>query len=70
MTDSFTTAERELAALRGLQHLDRIKKIERINAITSRHVGMDGLCQCCGQPWPCDLARVMQIAGANADGEL
>jgi hypothetical protein len=30
-----------------------------IVTIVQRHQDSDGLCQCCGQPWPCDV-RILE----------
>ena len=39
----------------------QLQELRDAKAIVARHVDGSGLCQCCRQPWPCDLKRVFTL---------
>jgi hypothetical protein len=38
-----------------------LEELRDAKAIVARHQDGGGLCKCCAQPWPCDLARVFTL---------
>ena len=45
----------------------QLEELRDAKAIVARHISLNGLCQCCGQPWPCDLKRVFTMLNKWAE---